>query len=110
MRRSLKIIAVFLFAAVMLLVCVSCGSGEDELTGTYESVDLAFKESVTFRSGGKITFTAFKSDMSGTYTIENGNITYTVDVLGEEKTETYTFSQEGDSVFIDGVEYRKKES
>lgn len=93
-----------------MLAASSCGGSGDgnELIGTYNSVDLKFKESVTFKSGGRITLTAFKSDMNGTYTIENGNITYTVDVFGTENTETHKFSHDGDSIFIDDVEYKKE--
>ena len=109
MNKFRKCVAAVLLSAAMLSA-VSCGgNGEsDDMLGTYESVDLAFKESVTFKSGGRITLTALKTDMSGTYTIGDGNITYSVDVLGTENTETHKFSRDGDSIFIDDVEYKKK--
>jgi tetratricopeptide (TPR) repeat protein len=80
-------------------------SGEIKLSGSYillDDTDVV----ITFTSSGKVTYYDSYLDESseGSYYIKNGKITITAD--GE--TETLSFSQSGNSIWIDGDQLMKK--
>lgn len=121
---TMKRIISTLLVCVLLLGCVltlaSCGK---MLSGTYSNKAELFGQSVetsyTFK-GNKVTAevkTTIAGNVNtttkeGKYAIEDGEITFTFEEDGEEKSETYTF-EEGEKndvkyIKIAGVQYDKK--
>ena len=111
MKRIISTILV----CVLLLGCVmtlaSCGK---MLSGTYsaktELMGQSVETSYTFK-GNKVTAEVKATILGnvetetqeGKYSIEDGEITFTFEEDGKEKTQTYTFEQ-GE---VDGVKYIK---
>ncbi len=90
-----KLIALFLIAAV-LLTLAACGS-KDALAGTW-SADLGMDGVITwtFNGKGKCTMENAYMTQDGTYTIEDDQLTVTLESWSEPST--YTFSVDGSSL------------
>ena len=97
----MKKIAVLFLALMLVFTLVACSGG---LSGTYVAED---GTKVTF-NGNKITMTVLGVDVEGTYSISGNKITFTFSALGVETSDTATFSQSGNTVTIDGVDFVKK--
>ena len=107
-----KRIAVFLTGLLMLFVMASCG-GDDKphLRGTYKEVSAISTGSITFKSDTEMDFTLLdisKLSVSGTYELEGDKLYLHYSVLGIPANPSYTFSQKGNSIFLNGTEYRKQ--
>lgn len=99
-----KLLAIGLIA-IMLFGLVGCGN---TLNGTYKSTG-AIGYTFTFNPEGSVTFSAFGVDATGTYTIENGNIIISYELLGTEMNLVKgQFKKSGNSIFIDDTEYIKQ--
>lgn len=90
-----KFVALFLIA-VTLLTLAACGS-KDALAGTW-SADLGDDGVITwtFNGKGKCTMENAYMKQDGTYTIDGGQLTVTLEAWSEPST--YTFSVDGSSL------------
>ena len=103
MRRSGKGIIAALLVTVMLFCITACGG----LSGTYYAEESGITVELTF-DNGNLTMSMGGMDVHGTYKVEGDKITMTMNVFGQDSSNTVDFKQEGNSIFIEGVEYKKK--
>ena len=103
MKRTIKGVISAALITVMMLCITACGG----LSGTYYSEENGLTVELTF-DNGKLTMSMLGMDFPGTYKVDGDKITMTMEVMGEEDSNTVDFRQEGDSIFIEGVEYKKK--
>lgn len=87
---------------VMMSAFVACGN---KLDGSYRS-DSGMSETITFK-GNTITLSAFGINTSGTYKIEGKKISIEYKLFGFGTNVTWDFEQKGDSIFIQGMEFKK---
>lgn len=104
--KTLLIAATIVVIAAVICV-VSLYSGRSKtLSGTYQSIGL-ISQTFSF-DGNHVTMSAFGINASGTYEIKNSQISITYTLFGNEYTWTQLFSQDGDSIFISGMEFVKQ--
>lgn len=101
MRR--RTIALILLAAAVVMLLAACGT---KLSGTYKAEGL-LGETITF-DGDEAELSAFGLSISGPYKIEKDEITITYSLLGLSYDWTQSFSRDGKSIFIGGVEFVKQ--
>ncbi len=101
MKKTSKIIVSVLLLATMIFTIAACGG----LSGTYTATDGS--GSLTF-NGDQITMSvANLLDLKGTYTINGDKIKIRFEVAGQSTEQEYSFKQEGNSVFLEGQEFKK---
>lgn len=101
-----KIITITL--ALVLAACVLAACAP-RLSGTYRSSG-ALSQTYTFDKD-TVKFTPLNligGEVSGTYEIKDGKITITYTAGGLSYTDSYSFSQSGNSIFINGKEFVKQ--
>ena len=108
--KNCKRILAMLLVCVMFFTLTACNA---KLSGTYSRKDLLLTKYFTFKDDNKVETnvpTLGLVKIEGDYVIEDGQITitYTESVTGLSCDWTKSFKQDGDSVFIDGVEYTKE--
>ncbi len=99
-----KNIAILLMLVMVLSVAAGCS---DKLEGTYKSVaeeDGDF--SVTFKDG-EMKIDGDGLILEGTYEVKGDKIIMEMEMLGEKTSEELSFKKEGDTIFIDGEEFKK---
>lgn len=100
-----KMIATGLVLVLMVVCLAGCTT---TLNGTYKSKGLV-KYTFTFDPDGSVTFSAFGVDATGTYVIEDGNISISYNLLGTDvDLVSGVFKKSGKSIFIDDTEYVKQ--
>ena len=108
-----KRIAVLLTGLLMLFAMAACGSKDKKphLRGTYKEVSAISTGSITFKSDTEMEFTFLdisKLTVSGTHELTDGKLYMHYSILGIPSNPSYTFSQKGNSIYLDGTEYRKE--
>lgn len=105
MKKSIKILALIMVAAMLTCILVSCGS---TLKGTYSAEAFTVRTAYTF-DGKNVSIDAgalgfSKTVAEGTYEIADGKITFT---FGEdsEYTGSFDFEKGEDYIKIAGVTY-----
>ncbi len=103
MKKWLSLTLVLVMTALLL---AGCGG----VKGAYAPVDgRAASELSSIRFDGKTAvFTLWGYSLSGSYTINGETLELTYDLLGKTNTKTILFSQKGDSIFLDGVEFARQ--
>ncbi len=96
-----------------LPVLGACGGGDKKphLRGTYKEVSAISTGSITFKSDTEMEFNFLdisKFTISGTYEISDGKMYMHYSILGIPANPSYTFSQKGNSIYLNGAEYRKE--
>lgn len=100
-----KRIAAFLLVCLMVCTLAAC---DTTLKGTYTSTEGLIEHSFTFKEDNKVEMSAFGIDLEGEYQIEDGQITITYSLLGLSYDWVKSFEKDGDSIFIDGMEFVKE--
>ena len=114
MKKAAKILSIVLILGVVVCMFASCTK---TLNGTYKSTNEvadALNGSLTFDKDGNVTGSLSipilgEVSVSGTYVIEDDQITmsYTVPILNTTSSKTWSFEKSGGSIFIDGSEFVK---
>lgn len=111
MRKSAKILSFLLVVVVLMFTLASCGS---RLSGTYETDEvLGSKTSYTFDGNEvtiKITIIGVSTELTGTYAIEDDEITFTFGEDEDAKTYSGTHSFEKGDGYIKIGDTKLKES
>lgn len=102
-RKTAKKLAAILLVCVMAFSLVACSS---TLDGTYSCKDSLIEQSLTFDED-EVTGTIMGININGTYVIEDDQIIITYSVGPLSYNSEYKFEKDGDSIFIDGTEYKK---
>ena len=106
MRKKVftSVVAVLL---VFVMVCylTACTT---TLKGTYTASEGLVEQSFTFLEDNRVKVSAFGIEIEGEYLIEDGEITITYGLLGLHYDWVKSFDKEGNSIFIDGVEFVKE--
>lgn len=105
MKNFKKIVAVLLVVCLMVGALTACTR---TLKGTYVIKDGLVKQSFTFKEDNKVEVSAFDIHVEGDYLIEDGKITITYSLLGFSYDFVKSFAKDGNSIFIDGVEFVKE--
>ena len=94
-----KLAGLLLVAAIMILTLAACGS-KDALAGTW-SAELGADGVITwsFNGKGKCTMENAYMKQKGTYSIEEDQLTVTLETWSEPST--YTFSVDGNSLTME---------
>ena len=94
-----KLAGLLLAAAIMILTLAACGS-KDALAGTW-SAELGADGVITwsFNGKGKCTMENAYMKQKGTYSIEEDQLTVTLETWSEPST--YTFSVDGNSLTME---------
>ena len=94
-----RLTGLLLVAAIMILTLAACGS-KDALAGTW-SAELGADGVITwsFNGKGKCTMENAYMKQKGTYSIEDDQLTVTLETWSEPST--YTFSVDGNSLTMD---------
>ena len=105
MKKTVKILALVMVAAMLCCVLASCGNS---LKGTYSAEALTIRTAYTF-DGKNVTVDAgalgfSKQVASGTYKIEDNKIVFTFGE-GNEYTGSFDFEKGDDYIKIGGVTY-----
>ena len=103
-----RLYTAFAVLCVLMLLLVSCGlSGGSRLSGTYRA-EGTVPTGFTF-SGSKVTMTAFGFDITDAdYEIEDGELVITYNFFGIEGKWRGAFSQDGDTITVNGTIFRKQ--
>ncbi len=98
-----KTMAILLITCLLMVSATGCSK---KLNGTYNlyGSDVG---SVTFK-GDDITISAFGINITGTYEIKGDKLKVVAEFLGQEIPYDYQFKQDGDSIYLDGIEFRKE--
>ncbi len=99
-----KTIAMLLVVCMVLVGVTGCSK---KLSGTYK-VYGNDAGAITFE-GDQVTISAFGINVIGNYKIEGDKLSVEAEFLGQKISYDYTFKQSGDSIYLDGVEFRKDE-
>lgn len=105
-RKVIKTIVAVALVCVMLCTLVACDLFA--LKGTYTSVDGIVEQSFTFKEDNMVEISAFGINVEGEYEIEGDTITIRYSLLNLSYDMQKSFAKEGDSIFIDGVEFVKE--
>ncbi len=102
-NRTIRVVAAILVCVSLLTVLAACGG---KLSGTYETEPVFGAKSVyKFKSNGEVSWSISGAlETSGTYKIDGEKLIITV--AGVEVP--HTFEKNGNTLKIDGVEYKKK--
>lgn len=103
-KHLIKIAAVALVLAMIVCCFSACAT---KLNGTYTSEGL-IKQSFTFKEDNVVVMSAFGIEAEGTYVIEDDTITITYSLLNISYDWEKSFEKDGDSIFIDGIEFIKQ--
>lgn len=104
-KKQIKSTVAVFFVLVMMVCCLT--ACETKLNGTYKAVEGS--DSYTFNKDNTVTMTDSTGiGVKGTYKIEDGKITLTLSALGMETSQTYDFEKKGNTIKIDGKEYKKQ--
>jgi hypothetical protein len=110
MKKILSLALIIVFALSLQTACTDSGGNAPSgnvSDGVYVSVNND-KETITF-NGAEITIASgFTDPTTGTFEIKGDTISITMDLFGEKVTEDRSFKIEGDSVFLDDIEYVKE--
>ncbi len=103
-----RVYTIFALFCILTLLLSSCGLfGERTLSGTYRA-EGPVPTGFTF-SGNTVTMTAFGFDITDAeYEIKDGEIVISYDLFGLEGKWRGTFSRDGDSITVNGVEFKKQ--
>ena len=103
MKKWLSLTLVLVMTALLL---AGCGG----VKGAYAPVNgRAASELSSIRfDGNTAVFTLWGYSLSGSYTINGEALELTYELLGKTNTKTILFSQKGNSIFLDGVEFTKQ--
>ena len=112
MKKTIRIIAVAMVAVMLCLCLASCGK---TLSGLYKSPEVLGTYTTYKFSGSKVTAEAYVAGVKvtdgsfeGKYAIKDGEITFTYEINGEEKSLTQSFEELDDgSIKIGIVTYKK---
>ncbi len=106
--------AAFLFAAVLFLALSGSGcatvrvSSSDGLLGTWK--DAYGLTEYRFEPGGQMKLKALNvGHFKGTYRTEGNRIAIRYRVLGRDVSDTYTIRLEGNTMYLDGDEFIRRE-
>lgn len=105
-KRAVKIVVAVALVCVMLGTMAACTAFG--LKGTYTSVDGLVEQSFTFKEDNVVEVSAFGINVEGEYEIEDDTITIRYSLLNLSYDMEKSFAKEGDSIFIDGVEFVKE--
>lgn len=101
MKSMLSILCLSITIMCMLTACST------KLSGTYTNDDGLVKQSFTFKDDNTVEVSAFGIEVEGEYLIKNDIITITYSLLNLSYDWEKSFKKDGDSIFIDGVEFIK---
>lgn len=106
MKRKIKsIVSVALLSVILMCILTACAT---KLSGTYTNDDGLVKQSFTFKEDNKVEVSAFGIEVEGEYLIEKDTITITYSLLNLSYDWEKSFKKDGDSIFIDGVQFTKE--
>lgn len=108
-KLSIKLLLILILISIIIFIITSCGN--ETLSGTYTCVDKSVNITKLKFSGKNVIVVDYGIEINGTYKIIDGIIEIngiipvldtTIDIDYEYKIEI-----EKDSIFLDGIEYRK---
>ncbi len=103
MKRIVKALISIALVTVMLFSVTACGG----LSGSYITEKDGFSVELVF-DNGDLTMKMDSLEIHGTYKVDGDKITMTMSMFGQDSSNTVDFRQEGNSIWIEGVEYKKK--
>lgn len=103
-KRIKRILSMSFLVIIVMCVLTACSTN---LSGTYTNDDGFVKQSFTFKEDNKVDVSAFGIEVEGEYLIKNDTITITYSLLNLSYDWEKSFRKDGDSIFIDGVEFTK---
>lgn len=105
MKKRIKSMVSMSFLVIILMcILTACST---KLSGTYTNEDGLVKQSFTFKEDNKVEVSAFGIEVEGEYLIKNDTITITYSLLNLSYDWEKSFRKDGNSIFIDGVEFTK---
>ena len=104
-NKHMRSIIAVLLVCTMALAMTACAFG---LKGTYTNTDGLVEQSFTFMEDNKVKMSAFGIDVEATYEIDGDTIILTYSLLSLSYDMEKSFSKQGNSIFIDGVEFVKQ--
>ena len=104
-KRTIRRVLAALLVCTLICALTACTT---TLKGTYTSKEGLIEQSFTFKEDNKVDVSAFGINIEGEYLIEDGEITITYSALGFSYDWVKSFEKDGDSIFIDGMEFVKE--
>lgn len=102
MKKRLYLLLTLVLTALLL---AGCGG----LKGTYTPADASMSteiSSIRF-DGSKAVLSIWGYKVGGSYKVQGDTLELNYTLLGNSRTQSFAFSQKGNSILIDGVEYVK---
>jgi hypothetical protein len=99
-----RLLAAVIAASLLLSLSACAGS----LSGSYKAEGAIMSQTVTFFKDKTLALSAFGLSVSGAYVIKSDKIAITYEVFGSKLVLEKSFRKEGNSVFIDGVQFMKE--
>ena len=103
-KRIKRMVSISFLAIILMSILTACSTN---LSGTYTNEDGLVKQSFTFKEDNKVEVSAFGIEVEGEYLIEKDTITITYSLLNLSYDWEKSFRKDGDSIYIDGVEFEK---
>jgi len=107
--KTMKLIACTVTIMLLVISCIGGSNKSAELDGLWEHIDPYYPDgTITMEFSGKdFTWTGFGGyEVKGTFVIDDDTIELTP-VEGTEDVWTTSFSRDGDTIFIDEIEFNK---
>ena len=105
--KKQNVIRIMAMLMVCVLLCPLMGCATT-LKGTYVAKDSLIQQSLTFKEDNRVEMSAFGLEIEGDYLIEDGTITITYSVLNLSYDWVKSFKKDGNSIFVDGIEFIKE--
>ena len=103
MKKIWKAFISIALVTVMMFSVTACGG----LSGSYIAEKNGMSVEMVF-DNGELTMKMDSLELHGTYSVDGDKITMTMSMFGQDSSNTVDFRQEGNSIWIEGVEYKKK--
>lgn len=113
MKKTLvRVLALALVAVTLVCTLASCGGVK---SGKYYAGDMEITKTYTVYEfkGNKFTFASYiggnkldSASLEGTYKVKDGEITFTCEIDGEEKSDTVAFEETENGIKIGLIEYK----
>lgn len=109
MKNSMKKAIALLAVLVLVFSLTGCGSS---VVGTWTAEESGVTMDYTFEKNGDCSIAAMGMTFDGTYEVKGDKISMTLDAMGTETTEEYTFKVSGKelTLTLDGesIVFKKK--
>lgn len=104
-KRTKRLVSLLCLLTIVLCMLTACSTN---LSGTYTNKDGLVEQSFTFKEDNVVEVSAFGIEVEGEYHIEKDMITITYSLLNLSYDWEKSFKKDGDSIFIDGVQFTKE--